>query len=313
MSKFPKAVKIPREVHASRIKRDQQTVRAIQLGMGFRLFVILFELIGVILIHSSSLFLDAIASITDVASSIFLLICMKLAQRPPDTNHPFGHGRYEPMGGLLIGMLLVVLGGVMFFQQLVSSTYEEGHRHIQSWAWIFPAVAVILLEIAYRFLIRTAKKTHRPALAADAYHYRIDSLTSLLATIALIIAAFSPEWSVFVDRIGALLIALFMCGLGFVAIRDNFHQLMDKIPDSKYFDLVKQAAFKASGVQATEKIRIQHYGPDAHVDIDIEVMPNLTVDKAHKISQIVRLEIQKAWPDVRDVMVHIEPYYPNDH
>lgn len=313
MSKFPKAVELPHEVLASRVRRDQQTSRAILLGMGFRLFVILFELLGVILIHSSSLFLDAIANITDVASSIFLLICMKLAQRPPDANHPFGHGRYEPMGGLLIGILLIILGGVMFFDQLIGSAYEEGHRHILSWAWIFPAFSVILLEIAYRFLIRAAKKTRRPALAADAYHYRSDSLTSLLATIALIIGAFSPEWSVLVDHIGAILIALFMCGVGCLAIRDNFHQLMDKIPDSKYFDLVKQAAFKVSGVEATEKIRIQHYGPDAHVDIDIEVNPSLTVDKAHKISQVVRSEIQKAWPDVRDVMVHIEPYYPNDH
>lgn len=63
----------------------------------------------------------------------------------------------------------------------------------------------------------------------------------------------------------------------------------------------------------TEKTRIQLYGPDAHVDIDIEVDPELSVQKAHKISQEVRIEIQKAWPAVRDVTVHIEPYYPNDH
>lgn len=313
MPKFPKPVTLPKDVILSRTQRNKQVVRAVQMGIGFRLFVIVFELIGVVLINSSSLFLDAISSMTDILSSIFLIFCMKLAQRPPDVNHPFGHGRYEPMGGLLLGILLIMLGGVMFFQQALGFFYQEMHRHIHSWAWLFPAVAVIVLEIAYRLLILIAKKANSPALAADAYHYRIDSLTSLLATIALITAAIWPESSVLIDHIGAILIAVFMMGIGYLSARENFHQLMDKIPEAKFFDLVRQAALKASGVEGTEKIRIQRYGPDAHVDIDIEVKPSMTVDKAHKISQQVRVEIQKAWPAVRDVTVHIEPYYANDH
>lgn len=313
MSKFPKPLPPPKEVFTSRRKRNRQVIRAVRLGILFRLAVIVFELIGVVFINSSSLFLDAIASLTDVISSAFLLICIKLAERPPDRNHPFGHGRYEPMGGLLLGVLLMVLGGVMLFQQAMGFFYQEGHRHIHPWAWLFPLIAVIILEVAYRLLILAAKKSHSPALAADAYHYRIDSLTSLLATLALIIAAIWPQSSVLIDHLGAILIALFMIGLGILAARENFHQLMDKIPDATFFALVEQAALRTQGVEGTEKIRIQRYGPDAHVDIDIEVRPNLTVARAHKISQQVRIEIQKAWPAVRDVTVHIEPYYANDH
>jgi len=313
MSEFPIPLTPPQDVSASRIERNKEVIQAVQIGIGFRIFVILFELTGVALMNSSSLFLDAISGMTDVISSIFLIICIKLAQRPPDYDHPFGHGRYEPMGGLLLAILLIMLGGVMFFQQVLGFAYQEGHHHIHPWAWIFSALAVILLEIAYRILIFSAKKTNSPALAADAYHYRVDSLTSLTATIALIIAAIWPESSVLVDHFGAIIIALFMIALGFMAARLNFHQLMDKIPDSQFFDLVRQAALKTSGVEDTEKIRIQNYGPDAHVDIDIEVNPTMTVEKAHHISQQVRLEIQKAWPAVRDVTVHVEPYYANDH
>jgi cation diffusion facilitator family transporter len=313
MAKFPKPLTLPKNIYYTRIKRHQQVVHAVKLGIKFRLFVILFEMIGVFLINSSALFLDAISSLTDVVSSIFLIICIKLAQRPPDHDHPFGHGRYEPMGGLLLGILLIVLGGVMFFQQVLGSFYPEAHHHIHPLAWLFPAIAMIILEIAYRVLILIAKKAQSPALAADAYHYRIDSLTSLFATIALIVAAILPEWSLLIDHIGAIAIASFMIGLGLLAARENFHQLMDRVPESHFFELVKQAASKTAGVEGTEKIRIQRYGPDAHVDIDIEVKPSLTVDKAHKISQQVRLEIQRAWPAVRDVTVHIEPYYANDH
>jgi cation diffusion facilitator family transporter len=313
MSKFPKPLSLPEKVYVSRNIRNKQVIAAAKLGIAFRLFVIVFELIGVILINSSTLFLDAISSLTDIVSSLFLVFCIKLAQRPPDQNHPFGHGRYEPLGGMLLGILLMVLGGVMFMQQLLGVFQGEIHRYIHSWAWLFPAIAMAVLEIAYRLMIRTAKQEDSPALAADAVHYRMDSLTSLFATIALIIASIWPDLGVLVDHVGAICIAIFMIGIGVLASRENFHQLMDRVPDSKFFERVRQAALKANGVEETEKIRIQQYGPDAHVDIDIEVNPSLTVAKAHKISQQVRLEIQKAWPSVQDVTVHIEPYYANDH
>lgn len=313
MSEYPKPLILPEKIQSFRAKRHKQILQAVMWGISFRLFVILFELIGVMFIDSSAVFLDAISSLMDVLTSVFLIFCMKLAQRPPDHNHPFGHGRYEPIAGLLLGFLLIVLGCVMFFQLIRAFFSEEVHRHIHPWAWLFPAIAMVILELAYRMIVSVAKHSKSPALAADAYHYRIDSLSSLFATVALIAAAFLPEWSVFTDRIGAISIALFMVGLGFAGAKDNFHQLADKIPEPPIFDLVKAAAFKASGVAGTEKIRIQHYGPDAHVDIDIEVDPKLTVEKAHKISQKVRLEIQKAWPAVRDVTVHIEPFYENDH
>jgi cation diffusion facilitator family transporter len=313
MNRFPKPLSLPENVLVSRAKRNKQVVAAAKLGIGFRLFVILFEFIGVILINSSTLFLDAISSLTDVISSLFLIFCIKLAQRPPDQNHPFGHGRYEPIGGGFLGVLLMVLGVVMLIQQLLGMFQGEVIRFIHPWAWLFPAVAMALLEIAYRLLIRTARQEHSPALAADAVHYRIDSLTSFFATAALIIASLWPSWGLMVDHVGAIVIALFMIITGVFAFRENFHQLVDRVPDAQFFERVRQSALKAAGVEGTEKIRIQQYGPDAHVDIDIEVNPSLTVARAHKISQQVRLEIQKNWPAVRDVTVHVEPYYANDH
>jgi cation diffusion facilitator family transporter len=313
MSKYPTSIELPSFIHDFRAKRDKEVVRASVLGIKIRCAIIIFEIVGVVLIHSSALFLDVLATLMDVVSSIFLIFCVKLAQRPPDQNHPFGHGRYEPLGGMLLGILLLVIGGIMFANQVLSLFQEETRHLIHPLGWLFPAITIVLLEISYRYIRAIAKQETSPALMADAVHYRIDSLNSFFAMIALAIGAYWPAWGGITDQIGALVIALFMVGVGAYATRENMNQLMDRIPDQEFFDRVKKAAARVKGLLGTEKIRIQQYGPDAHVDIDIEVSPDLSVDKAHQISQEVRVEIQKEWPAVRDVTVHVEPYYANDH
>jgi cation diffusion facilitator family transporter len=313
MSKFPDSIPLPDSVLEQRKERNRQLIRTSRQGVSIRLSIIAAELLGFVFLNSSVLLLDALSSLMDVASSLFLVLCIKLADKPPDKEHPFGHGRFEPIAGLQLGLLLVVLGGAMLFQQIGAIMKGAEGRVLHPFTWVIPLGAVILLEMSYRILYKTAKKENSPALLADAWHYRIDSINSFFAMVALILAAYYPLQSVLIDHLGAVVIDLFMMGVGAFASRKNLHQLVDRAPEQKYFDIVRSAALSVEGVRSTEKIRIQIYGPDAHVSIDIEVDPALSVDLAHKITQKVRAEIQKQWPSVRDVIVHVEPYFPGDH
>lgn len=314
MPQFPDPVLPPVSVFETRQERLRQLVISCLYGVGIRSSIIAAELIGVFYFGSASLLMDALSSIIDIVSSVFLVICIRLAARPPDANHPFGHGRYEPLVGLQLGLLMMLTGAGMFFHQVFAlSAVTSSEVVISNYAWVIPLCAVILLEISYQVVISTAKRQNSPALAADAIHYRIDSLTSVCAAMALLAAAYFPAWSHSIDHMGAILIAIVMVCIGVYATKQNLNQVMDHIPDQEYFDRVKKAAMRVDGVHETEKTRIQLYGPDAHIDIDIEVDPKLSVEVAHEISQKVRVEIQKEWPLVQDVTVHIEPYYPNDH
>lgn len=313
MAKFPGPVPLPTSVIDARIERKAQILSSAKRGVLIRVGIILFEFAGFLYFESYSLFMDALSSSVDVVFSIILIICIRIASRPPDEDHPFGHGRYEPLVGLQLGVFLLVIGGVMLFQQAIEFSTETSKAALDPRVWIFPFCALVLLEGSYQCLIRTAKKQNSPALAAEAYHYRIDALTSLVAMLALLAAAYYPKLSLSIDHIGAILISIFMIIIGIISTRSNVNQLLDRVPDQQYFDSVRNAALSISGVRDTEKIRIQLYGPDAHVDIDVEVDPELPVKIAHKISQEVRAEIQKRWPAVRDVTVHIEPFYPLDH
>lgn len=313
MKEYPKRIKLPNSVEEARKNRTEEIVSSAKNGLFIRLAIIASEFLGFAVFGSVALLADALASFVDVISTFFLILFVKLADRPPDKNHPFGHGRFEPLIGMQLGLFLSVLGGGMFFQQIIQISAETRKEAIESYVWIIPVMAVILLEICYRFMMRTAKKQNSPALAADAVHYRIDAATSLMAAVALILGASFPSSSLALDHIGAIVISVMMVVTGLIAAWKNINQLIDRSPNEEYFDLVKESSLKIDGVRGTEKIRIQQYGPDAHINIDIEVDPYLSVDEAHKISQMVRIEIQKDWPAVRDVIVHIEPYYPNDH
>lgn len=313
MSRFPNPIALPDCVNSARQERGRQLVRSATQGIFIRFSIIIAELIGVYFFASSALLMDAVSSLLDISFTLCLIFFIKLANKPPDTNHPFGHGRYEPLVGLQLGLALAFIGGSVIFQQSAKIASSTSSEALSPYAWIIPFFAVILLEVCYRRVMRTAKKQNSPALAADAVHYRIDGLTSLFAASALLLAAYFPEQSILIDHMGAIVIALLMIVVGLYAARNNLNQLLDRIPSLEYFERVKASSLKVNGVLGTEKIRIQHYGPDAQVDIDIEVDPRMSVEEAHTISQLVRSQIQLDWPMVRDVIVHIEPYYPNDH
>lgn len=313
MSRFPDPILPDNKVLEERRKRKRHLLFAVRWGVTLRLLIVAAELAAFLIFGSFALLMDAIASSLDIISSIFLIFALFLATRPPDKEHPFGHGRYEPLAGMLLGVLLTVIGFGMLLQQLWLVVETVPREPLAPLLWVVPFGAVVLLEICYRIVCYAAKKEDSPALIADAVHYRIDALTSLFAAVALVLGAAFPEWSIFFDQAGACLIAVLMIALGAMAARKNVQQLMDRAPDDEYFKSVRRAALAVPGVYETEKVRIQLYGPDAHVDIDVEVAPNLSVEEAHRISQHVRVAIQKVWPKVRDVTVHIEPYYPGDH
>lgn len=313
MSRFPSPIAIPQEVQIERKHRLHQLIKSCFLGLFLRIMIIGAELLGVYFSGSSALLMDALTSTVDVFSTILLIFSIRFAARPPDMNHPFGHGRAEPLIGLQLGLFMAVVGGGMLIKESLDLGGETPEFTIDPRLWIIPFFAAISLEVCYHYVKSVAKKQHSPALAADAAHYRIDSLTSVFATIALLSAAYAPAWGYVFDHIGAIAIAIFMIVIGLNASKANVKQLLDTKPEEEFFAKVEKAARRVQGVKGTEKIRIQQYGPDAHVDIDIEVDPNLSVQLAHKISQKVRVEIQKDWAAVRDVTVHIEPFYPGDH
>ncbi len=313
MTEFHDAVELPASVDRARQQRTARLVRTGLLGMAVRLVVIAAELVGYFLLGHSVLLMDALSTIADVLAGLLIVLAIKLAERPPDDEHPFGHGKYEPLAGLQLGVGISLFGVFMLVQQAMAASVDAPEGSTYWWAWILPAGVAIALELFCQFALRIGRRENSTALVAEAFHFRIDACASMLAAIGLGVAALAPGAGTLLDHLSAMALAAIMAGLGAYAAWENLHQLLDRAPEDEAFQRVRQAASAVEGVLDVEKVRIQCAGPDAHVDIDVEVAPSITVHDAHEIAQLVRVEIQTVWPAVREVVVHVEPYYEGDH
>jgi cation diffusion facilitator family transporter len=312
MVKFHDPVLPKKQLDKLRKARFKEVTSACFRGIYFRLIIILAEVLGYVFTGSQALKVDAISTSLDICFSLFLVLSIKYASRPPDENHPFGHGRFEPIAGLQLALILVAMGAVLGIEQF-KNTFDESTRTFPYYTFLIPLAASFLLEAGYRYFKYVAEKSHSSALLSDAYHFRSDAVSAVIAALALGLGLINPKYAAFCDHMGAIVIALLMIITGLRSVLENLHQLLDKKPSSSYLNKIKDAVFKVEGVLGTEKLRVQRYGPDAHIDIDIEVDPKLSVMMAHRIAQKVRASIQDELPEVQDVMVHVEPYFESDH
>lgn len=310
---FPAPVTPDKSATAARRLRLADLTRVTVIGVLVRICIIVAEFAGVWWGGSAALFVDAIASLFDVLSSFILLAAIRFAARPPDAEHPFGHGRAEPLAGFQLGLFLCLAGFWMVIQNLFAITAAGPHVSPSSWIWGIPACATVMLAAVTCRIRRAGEASRSTALRAEASHFQIDMLTSLVTTITLITAALWREQSSLLDHLGAGLLAVLMIVLGARAAWENLDQLLDRAPEDEDFIRVRSSALQVAGVIDVEKMRIQHSGPDAHVNIDIEVQPEISVAESHLIAQHVRARIQTDWPFVRDVVVHVEPFYAGDH
>ncbi|WP_437227301.1 cation diffusion facilitator family transporter [Planctomicrobium sp. SH661] len=310
---FPAPVKPELSVVTARIRRLSDLTRITVIGIVIRLLIIAAELAGVWFSRSAALFVDAVASLFDVLSSLVLLAAIRFAARPPDEDHPFGHGRAEPLAGFQLGLVLCGTGIWMAVNNLFALSRPAPHPGLGYWVCLIPAGATALLAIVTYWVHVAGKESRSTALRAEAVHYQIDTLTSLITTFTLLLAAWWQSQAGLFDHLGATLLSVLMVILGIQAAWENLDQLLDRVPHDDDFARVKASALQVEGVIDVEKMRIQHAGPDAHVNIDIEVLPEISVADSHVIAQQVRAQIQTDWPFVRDVVVHVEPFYAGDH
>jgi cation diffusion facilitator family transporter len=246
--------------------------------------------------HSFSLVADGIESAGDVVASMILWLGLRIAAEPADENHPYGHGRVEILAGQAIGAFLIASGVLLGRQAIEQMGEAKEAPH-----------ALAVAPLLVRKKRKAAWEFRSAAMEADAANDWLDVLSGTIALVALGMNIAVPGAFGQADRIGGLLIAGLVVYLGFGVLRQSSWELLDTMPPAGMLEEIRRAALGVDGTLGVEKCRARKTGFQYHVDLHLEVAPELSVREAHEISGAVRAAVKQRVNWVADVLVHIEP------
>ena len=284
----------------------RRSIRWAQAGLLTNICLVFVKLFAGIIGHSNALIADAIESSADIFSSLIVWMGLSVAARPADENHPYGHGKAEPLAAAVVSLML--LGAAVGISIIAIRDIRTPH-HLPSPFTLFVAAGVIIVkEILFRRVSRVGRETGGTAIVADAWHHRADAISSLAAFIGISIALIGGRGWEAADDWAALVAALVVAVNGIRTLRPAISGLMDEAPDRSVKERVLHAAAEVEGVRSVENLNVRGSGLGFYVDVHVKADPKLSLEDAHEIAAKVKYAILEAVPSVVGVLVHMEPY-----
>lgn len=254
---------------------------------------------------STSVVATGLEFVGDVLASTIVLAGMLMASKPADLDHPYGHGRFETLAGLVVGIILAGGGAGICYRSLLEVSRDHSPpRAYASWALVG---AILVRGIMSTIKFRVGRRIQSSSLVADAWNDAVDILSASAALVALGLTLYDPARFLAADHYGGFIVGLVVILTGLRVMRDTSRDLMDTMPDGELLDEIRAAVLHVHGVVGVEKCFARRTGLQHHVDIHLEVDPNLTVWESHDIATQVRAYLCQELEWIADVLVHVEP------
>ena len=255
--------------------------------------------------NSYALIADAIESTTDIFSSFLVMFGLKYANRPADKNHPYGHGRAEPLITFLVVGFLITSATIIAYESI--KNIGTPHELPKVWTLLILIPLIIWKEISFRLVMKKANETNSTSLKADAWHHRSDAITSIAALIGISIALFFGKGYETADDWAALFASGFILYNSYKIFRPALGEIMDEHLYDDLVEDIRKISLTVDGIIATEKCFIRKSGMKYHVDLHATVDASTTVKNGHKIGHILKDTLRNDLPQLGHVLIHIEP------
>ena len=283
--------------------REQIGNRTILITVVMNIFLSLIKLLAGFIGHSTSMISDGVHSLSDVISSIGVFIGLRISQKPADIDHPYGHEKIEAVLSKILAFILFLTGlsiGYSAIETIVSSSYIIP-KMMTIWAAL---LSIGVKEWMYHYTIRQAKKIESTALAADAWHHRSDSLSSIGALIGIIGARLGFP---ILDPLAALVITLIILKVAIEIFVEATNQVIDKAASPELVNEIIQQIQSVNGVLAIDSLKTRVHSNRIYVDLEISVEATLSLIEAHTIAEAVHYQLEQNIHKIKHCTVHVNP------
>ena len=284
----------------------REVIWAARLGLFVNLGLGLAKLAGAAFGHSFAMLSDAINSLGDVFASAVVLFALRLAQKPPDAEHPYGHTRAEAIAGSSVA--LTVLASALLVGWEAIRRFGTVDPAPEVWTLVLAGFNAAIKEALYHYKIRVGRRTGSIAIIANAWDHRADAFCALTVLLGIAVARWGGPGSQFGDEAAALVVAVAIAITAARLFRESVNELMDVQAEGELVRRIEGTARQVADVLGVETLWVRKSGLEYFADIHVEVDPGLTVAQGHRIGHRVKDRLLEEYPELRDVLVHLEPY-----
>ena len=285
---------------------EQQAVKVSLVSIVGNILLTVFKLLAGIVAHSGAMISDAIHSASDIFSSVIVIIGVKLAGKASDRDHPYGHERFECVAAIILAVVLLITGlfiGIGAVELILEPTAQvvavPGIL-----ALVAAVVSIVTKEGMYWYTRHYAKRLDSGALMADAWHHRSDALSSVGALLGIVAARMG--FPIF-EPIASLAICFLIGKAALDIFKDAVSKMVDRACPPEKVEQLRKTALAQESVLGVDRLRTRVFGNRTYVDLEIRVDGSLTLQQAHQIAQQVHDTIENQFPDVKHIMVHVNP------
>ena len=285
--------------------RLQRSLRATFLGLAVNAALTAAKFLAGFFGHSQAIIADAVESLADILSSVIVWRGLVVAETPPDEDHPYGHGKAEPLAAAAVSVMLLLAAGLIAYHSFRGIVAPRAAP--SAWTLAVLVLVIAVKEILFRHVLHESLHVESSAVKTDAWHHRSDAITSAAAFIGVSLALLGGKGYENADNWAALAAACVIAFNGWRLLRPAFNDLMDRSPDRRIIERIRQIAATIPGVDRVEKCFVRKMGYRFYADMHVEVNPEMTVLRSHEIAHAVKDKVRAEIPTVSDVLIHIEP------
>lgn len=284
---------------------ESEAIKVSVVTIIWNVVLTLFKLIAGIIGNSGAMVSDAVHSASDVFATFIVIIGVKLAGRGADSEHPYGHERFECVAALILSAILFAVGIGIGYSGLMKIFGDGGELAAPGLLPLIAAiVSIVVKESMYWYTRYTAKKINSVALMAEAWHHRSDAFSSVGSFIGIFGARIGFP---VLDPIASVIICFFIIKVAYDIFMEAINKMMDKACDKETTEAIRDIISRQEGVIGIDELRTRLFGDKIYVDIEIQAERQLTLEAAHGIAQRVHDAVEDSFESVKHCMVHVNP------